>query len=676
MAKFNSKSVSLIIPVFIILILSTVLLTGGVTNVVTEHWFSNSQTVLLNHRADVSLKVDQGLSEIKEKASQVALAYAGSYSDKSDPVVWCESVKKGTSIDSVAFYDLNGNQITPSSYSKSTVVSNAVSNALKGTATTKMILTSDDIFMGVSTQPIVVNGKVVGAVEIADDVTSDEFLKGVKGTVGCDFTVIKENVRIHTTIDGQQGTKISDAVYNALKSGNDWKGKVKINGEDYIATYWPFEGVDGLSLFVGESVESMNTACKTISQIVLMIQIISSVIILVLVVILFFTVIINPIKKSHEAIEGLSTGDADLTYRLPVRGKDEISDLSRGVNKFLDMMQKMISDLVAQSQQINSVISELGQTSQDTASATTEIMANIESVKNQSVNQSNAVSNTAEIIAKSNEYMKELSDNIVAQTSDITESSAAIEELIGNINSVSNTTSKMSMSFNELANYIKDGSQNVAACSEVIKQVEEKSKLLADANNTIKTISSQTNLLAMNAMIESAHAGDAGKGFAVVSDEIRKLAENSSKQSNAIEENIKEITKLIVEGGRLSELSKKSFEAIDGQVNVVDPLVSVISNAMEEQSSGSSQILEALSNMKSETTSVDESAKNLNGGLNNINQDMEAVNQISSTILGSMDEMAAGSEQISRATQNVSELARKTMEAMKTINDYVGQFKV
>jgi methyl-accepting chemotaxis protein len=180
----------------------------------------------------------------------------------------------------------------------------------------------------------------------------------------------------------------------------------------------------------------------------------------------------------------------------------------------------------------------------------------------------------------------------------------------------------------------------------------------------------------MNAMIESAHAGDAGKGFAVVADEIRKLAENSSEQAKAIEENIKDITTLINEGNRLADLSQKGFETIDNQVGVVDPLVVQISNAMDEQTAGSSQILEALNNMKEESVHVDDSSKVLDKGISDIGQNMTAVSEISSTILGSMDEMAAGSQEISQATQNVSGLALKTKDAIDGINQLIGKFKI
>lgn len=676
--KLNKRSVALklFIPVVLVLILTTVFLTIGASQIVKNKWFANSMTVITADKQVAVSLITVERENLENQAKSLTKAIEVNYNDKFDVNQFCKSVIEDGKIDAVRFYNAKGVQISNTKYERKSVKSDAVKRALGGLGSTNMILTENNEFMVVSTEPIVVKGAVVGAVEYAKDVVTQEFLDYMKKSAGCDFTVIKDNVRIITTLEGMEQTKISDAVFGKLTSGEEWQGKAVVLGQDYITYYWIFDEIPNLYLFVGESVETMNDATNMIQNVILIIQVVGSLVILLIIILLLSLFVLRPLNATHAAIENLSTGDADLTYRLPVKGKDEIAELSSGVNKFLDMMQEMIKELITRANEINGVVEELGQSAQDTASATTEIMANIESVKNQSLNQSNAVNNTSDIIGQSNNLMSSLSDNIVAQTSDITESSAAIEELIGNINSVSNSTGKMSSAFEDLIRLIKEGSQKVAACSEVIKQVEEKSKLLAEANKTIKNISSQTNLLAMNAMIESAHAGEAGKGFAVVSDEIRKLAESSSKQSNAIEENIKEITKLIIDGGNLSNLSLKSLENIETQVNVVDPLVSHISNAMEEQASGSSQILEALSNMKNESMSVDESSKQLGTGIGNINNNMTDVSQIASTILGSMDEMAAGSQQIAGATQNVSELARQTMEAMKIINDYIGKFKV
>ncbi|MCI5524249.1 MAG: methyl-accepting chemotaxis protein, partial [Spirochaetia bacterium] len=173
-----------------------------------------------------------------------------------------------------------------------------------------------------------------------------------------------------------------------------------------------------------------------------------------------------------------------------------------------------------------------------------------------------------------------------------------------------------------------------------------------------------------------AHAGEAGKGFAVVADEIRKLAEDSGRQAKNIGDKIKEITALIKDGGRLSNLSQKSLETINEQVNVVDPIVLQISNAMEEQSSSTSHILKALSSVKNEVVSVEDSSGKLEQGVSDIKKDMVEVSEISTIILQSMDEMSAGSAQISKATQNVSDLAINTKDSVEQIINLIKKFKI
>ena len=647
--KLNRHSIALklLVPVLLLLSISAVSMIVSTVEVVRSHWLEYAEADVESDKAVVMDLIDEELSYTESIASQIAELYKNAYAGEFDSnlmSVLYLSIMDSLNVENFGVYDINGNLVSPAEY-KGFTSTNLIDKGLRGEVSTSMQWINKE-FVAVSVVPVKLNDKVIAAVYVSTNLSTDEFMNRMPEAVGCEYTIVEYQTRMYTTIDGQKGVDISDAVYAKLSQGEEWQGVVDIHGEDYIAHYWPFPGIDHLSLFVGESVDMMNI------------------------------VIIKPLRRTNDAIVELSSGDADLTYRLPVKGKDEVAELGRGVNAFMDMLQNMMKEITEKSTEVSAIVSELGSSSQETASATAEIMANIESVKGQARNQSDAVYDTTNIVNHSAESMEKLKQNIVAQTSDVTESSAAIEEMIGNIHSVSASANKMTEAFNDLEHLIDEGSSNVKACSEVIKRVEEKSKVLAEANNTIKTISSQTNLLAMNAMIESAHAGDAGKGFAVVADEIRKLAENSSDQAKAIEENIKDITNLINEGGRLADLSQKGFETIDTQVGVVDPLVVQISNAMDEQTAGSSQVLEALTNMKEEAVQVDESSQTLSKGVSDIGQNMSAVNEISSTILGSMDEMAAGSQQISKATQNVSDLALKTKDSIDGINSLIGKFKI
>jgi methyl-accepting chemotaxis protein len=159
--------------------------------------------------------------------------------------------------------------------------------------------------------------------------------------------------------------------------------------------------------------------------------------------------------------------------------------------------------------------------------------------------------------------------------------------MVSNINSISNNLERAGSGFESLltaSNAGRDSMQNVI---ELVKDVSSQSVRLLETNEIIDSIASQTNLLAMNAAIEAAHAGDAGKGFSVVSDEIRKLAESSSEQSKVIEEELKKAVATIETIVGASALADEAFSSVATQIRQANGLIQEIRMAMKEQTEGS-----------------------------------------------------------------------------------------
>ena len=197
-------------------------------------------------------------------------------------------------------------------------------------------------------------------------------------------------------------------------------------------------------------------------------------------------------------------------------------------------------------------------------------------------------------------------------------SSAAVEEMLGNINSINSVITKNFVAVKELEEATLSGKNSLEDVKRIVSEIESHSADLLQMSKMIDEIAKQTDLLSMNAAIEAAHAGEAGKGFAVVAGEIRKLAENSSKETKAIDDILRNMKNLIdAISSKTGEVSKEfdSIITLSGQVRSQEGQVH---QAMEEQNAGSTQLLNAISQMKEAQASVASAADQLKTGTEEI----------------------------------------------------------
>lgn len=382
--------------------------------------------------------------------------------------------------------------------------------------------------------------------------------------------------------------------------------------------------------------------------------------------------------KSVARVEHLIqlSGEGDLTQRGTVKGRDEIANMSRLYNAMLNSLTNFFKKLDANLGSLENVGYELSLNTDETAGAVNEIQVNIEHALEQIERQEESVSVTVTSVEEITQNIKSLDKNIDHQIDDIQQGSSAIEEMITQIRAVSASTEKAENLMTTLSASSMTGKDNINNVSTMVTDIAEKSKALESANKLIAGIAAQTNLLAMNAAIEAAHAGDAGKGFAVVADEIRTLAEQATMQSSQVKQTITGINKSIhdvVEGSRTSKLS---FEEILRDVEKMSYITNEIKLAMEEQVGGSTEVLNSLTEMKNAGNEVAAGSQEMTKGNKVILEAVTQLSRISSEAFTAMKGISAGMDEINKAVLNIMEMGKINKKSIDSVRQEVSFYKL
>ncbi|MCL2233128.1 MAG: methyl-accepting chemotaxis protein [Treponema sp.] len=526
---------------------------------------------------------------------------------------------------------------------------------------------------------------IIGMISAIVEIDTEEFVDNFGATFYAAITVYAGTERVATTIidpvTGRRpiGTQAGgDVVQLVLEQGQIFDNPVTLFGTPYHGYYFPLAGWGGTPVgmfFIGFSLQYTINETAEMQRYLVLIGFVALAVTITL-MLLYLIRVFKPLDLLRNNLNDIANGDADLTKRLPITGKDEIAESSGYFNQLMDQFKNMITSIKQQSGELSSIGNDLASNMTETASAMNQIAANIQSIKNRIMNQSASVSQTNSTMEQVISNINRLNSHVENQTSNITQASSAIEEMVANTRSVTDTIVKNDKNVKTLMEASEVGRSGLQGVAEDIQEIARESEGLLEINSVMENIASQTNLLSMNAAIEAAHAGDAGRGFAVVADEIRKLAESSSEQSKIIGTVLKKIKESIDKITSSTENVLNRFESIDSSVKTVAEQETNIRYAMEEQGSGNKQILQGVSNVNEITRQVNAASHEMLSGAQEVIQESSNLEKLTQEITTGMNEMASGAEQVNVAVNHVNEISVKTREGIGSLLREVSRFKV
>ena len=379
----------------------------------------------------------------------------------------------------------------------------------------------------------------------------------------------------------------------------------------YVKGFTPWKWVIGTGVYIDDIEAAMWNSVQGL--------IIEVVVITLLIVLLSFFIsqsVITPIKRTTEALADLVEGEGDLTRRLPINGKDEVSKLAHSFNEFIIKIQGVVEKVQESSESIK----------ESSLNLSTLAQKSLESNQQQNAE-------TAQIATASNEMLSTINEiaNSATTAANLAEGASAEAETSKSI-------------FNKSVQSVQNLSGEITNASTVITELNNECASIDSVLSVIEAIAEQTNLLALNAAIEAARAGEQGRGFAVVADEVRTLAGRTQVATLEINEIIAQLQTKATEAVTAMSKSSDIAENAVSQANTASDSLDSIASAIISISDANHHISTASNEQSTVTQEIDER--------------VTAIAQLSEESTDRSVEINTGSDQVSKLGAHLTDLIK------------------
>ncbi len=384
--------------------------------------------------------------------------------------------------------------------------------------------------------------------------------------------------------------------------------------------------------------------------------------------------IIKPVRFALHAFAQIEEGN--LTYRMPVLARDEMGELAKGYNllalrlgglieSFKNVTGGVLESSDALANDVLAMRGTLGAMRQD-------IMGTGEQVQEQMHSLAKAKVDVERIVIELNSLALAIGE----QSQGFDAALGGVEAMVQKVDAVSSERDRLTGETERLTVAGENGKAVLSRLSERVGELERLSLGLAETNKVVATIASKTNLLAMNAAIEAAHAGEAGAGFAVVANEIRQLAEGSRTQSTTIGAKLKEVRAGIEAASGESASAIKTISEMLEHVKLVSELERQAQSSDRSQLEAVAGVVSSLQNMRTAGEVVRQGSETIRGASSDVREIMESLAKISEGVAESARIMGQRAGEIEVDGDRILERAGDNRENARRAVDNLMRFKM